>query len=174
MKNTELNEWEEYWLREWSTHFLAWVRASESASDIPLLRASCRIAMCFSRACVGHVTRICSRNSQHSLTERKAQISASEGSRRVWPGRRGTHLRIVLDLELRFCVMIGMRRGACVWLMMKRMQTVPAVAMILALLGISPISIGNNVSAKRSKRDFNCCDRYLRRNRQPTCDKQKG
>jgi len=44
--------------------------ASESASPMPRLMASCRTAMCLSRTCVGHVWRISYRNSQHCLQNR--------------------------------------------------------------------------------------------------------
>lgn len=59
--------------------------------------------MCLSRECVDQECRSCSRNSQQAR-------------------------RISFDLELRFCVIIGIRRGECVYRMMNLTVTKPADA----------------------------------------------
>lgn len=42
------------------------------------------------------------------------------------------------------------------------MATIPAVDIILALLGIKLITNGKRASAKRSNLEPNCCERYLK------------
>ena len=71
------------------------------------------------------------------------------------------HLLMMFDLEARPLVMIGMSLLVCTNCMMKRIHTMPEVAITLAELGMRAMSGGRTASAKWSNLEPSCCDMQL-------------